>query len=686
MNARPRFLAAVVVAGLALSLLPSVAATAQSPLPDEVVLEGTLRVVPDESGMGTSAGTTASVGTVTLVTAAGTAVQLAGDELGGAVSGARFAGTVAVAPELAELVEEVPATEAPESVARAASASDSPLEVTDATITAPTARSAAAKAHTVDIMYVTTTDAPRPLAADIDDAIDRLSEYWTSQSDGQISSMSRSGAIRYAARPARELCDPELLWEYAAGPKGFGRAGSTTEWASGYYWAEERAAHLVVVVPDTVCAEGVGLGTVGTIHSGGVTWASVDAADPSSWDHVLAHEIGHNLGLGHSNLAQCGTFYTDGPSCTSTEYFDFYDVMGGGIRYGSMTNDRDLAALNVTHKATLEALPRGGADPALREVTGRVGDAQRFTLQAASADEGLRGLEIVHPRTGEKYYVEYRSGTGRDADAFYRRFADRYPGNGYGTGVRVLKAGCLGSNDCGAVESYIQPTTKGSLVLASGQAFTSYVRSGSTAPGVRITVISTSETAAVVRVSFADITTRPQTLTSPRPTVSGTPKVGLPLRVKTGTWTADTKLAYQWLVGGKAVGGATKTSFTPTPTHAGKTVTVTVTGTKTGYTTASKTSAATGKVAKATVIRPAAPKVTGTAKVGSRLRATPVTKLSGATLTYRWFSNGAPIKGATKTSFVVRRADKGKRIVVRITYAKPGYVTASATSSKVVIR
>ena len=74
---------------------------------------------------------------------------------------------------------------------------------------------------------------------------------------------------------------------------------------------------LVVVTPDIGCATStLGVGSIGrSFASGG---ASVTRASSSYLQSTLAHEMGHNFGLQHSNV---GTL----------EYHDIYNVMGFGI-------------------------------------------------------------------------------------------------------------------------------------------------------------------------------------------------------------------------------------------------------------------------------------------------------------------------------------------------------------------
>ena len=50
------------------------------------------------------------------------------------------------------------------------------------------------------------------------------------------------------------------------------------------------------------------------------------------------------------------------------------------------------------------------------------------------------------------------------------------------------------------------------------------------------------------------------------------------------------------------------------------------------------------------------------------------------TFKYQWYRNGTAIKGATKSSYKLTSADKGKTIKVKVTGAKAGYKTKSKTS------
>ena len=85
-----------------------------------------------------------------------------------------------------------------------------------------------------------------------------------------------------------------------------------------------------------------------------------------------------------------------------------------------------------------------------------------------------------------------------------------------------------------------------------------------------------------------------RTLTAtPTPTISGTAKVGKTLTAKPGTWKpAPVTLSYQWLRSGKAISGATKSTYKLVKADKGKKVAVQVTGAKSTYASVSKKSAA----------------------------------------------------------------------------------------------
>jgi hypothetical protein len=76
------------------------------------------------------------------------------------------------------------------------------------------------------------------------------------------------------------------------------------------------------------------------------------------------------------------------------------------------------------------------------------------------------------------------------------------------------------------------------------------------------------------------------------------------------------------------------------------------------------------------------PVITGTPKVGKKLKAVPGLWTTGTTFSYAWYADGKRIKHESASHLTLTKAQKGKRITVRVTGSKPGYVTASKTSAR----
>ncbi|AIY16929.1 hypothetical protein GUY44_16405 [Pimelobacter simplex] len=86
-----------------------------------------------------------------------------------------------------------------------------------------------------------------------------------------------------------------------------------------------------------------------------------------------------------------------------------------------------------------------------------------------------------------------------------------------------------------------------------------------------------------------------------------------------------------------------------------------------------------------TVVR--APRVTGTAKAGRRLKATaPVLAPAAAGLRYQWLRDDRPIARATGTGYKVTKKDRGHRIRVRVTGTRAGFRTKTVVSAAVRVR
>ncbi len=178
------------------------------------------------------------------------------------------------------------------------------------------------------------------------------------------------------------------------------------------------------------------------------------------------------------------------------------------------------------------------------------------------------------------------------------------------------------------------------------------------------------------------------------PTVSGTVKMGHTLVADPGTWPAGTELSYQWYnVLDAPIPGATEPEYTidaSTPIASEfnwdpDRFTVRVTGRRAGQPAVDAESApVSGTLVKddPKPVEYTRPTVDGTAKVGSTLTAQPGQwGPQGVTLAYQWNVAGAPVSGATASTFAPRATDVDKPVTVTVTGSAPGRVSVSRTSA-----
>lgn len=561
---------------------------------EQIELSGVLRVVPAELrpihvevGQPAPEPEVLDEGSVALLTDSGAIVELSDVDAAGLSSGQRYTATVDVPADVQDAVDE--AVEDPgaldqsataDAVAEAAATEQIALPVVQGAAEPVTAEAVPAMAHTVDVIfYRKASDPAAPTGASIDGAISRMSEYWASESAGQVSSITRPSAIKFQT-VTWDICNQYTAWTNAAA--AFGTAQQT-------YWASNTRRHLVVIVPDT-CGGG-GLGTIGSaIHTGGMIHAEVTVARPIDWDQVLLHEFGHNITLNHSDARTCTSPIVDSArntttgnpantACNDVEYMDLFDVMGLGYTVYSGSNvatatTRNITTLNSTHKAQLGALTTSNG---LTNVTTSGGYVQTFTLQASSATSGVRALGVTDTN-GEKVYVEYRAGTGRDANAMYKQWTGVMANNAYAPGVRVLRHyGNISDSVRGssvALQRHTGTTPARVMQNIAGQQLTTHTSN------VTVRVVSMTATTATVEIGYY----RPYT-TTPTATIAvtggGTAYVGKTLTVAGATataWEPDaTSLKYQWLRAGVAITGATASSYQVQGADKAKAITVRVT-------------------------------------------------------------------------------------------------------------
>jgi surface antigen len=173
------------------------------------------------------------------------------------------------------------------------------------------------------------------------------------------------------------------------------------------------------------------------------------------------------------------------------------------------------------------------------------------------------------------------------------------------------------------------------------------------------------------------------------PSITGTAQVGVPLTAEKGSWTPKPDIAYQWLVDGVTVPGATDRTFTPRPDDLGKKVTVEVRASRPGYLAAAVASPATASVVPGLIHNQKAPVVSGRAMVGRTVRTTNGSwSITPDEFRYQWYAGKTAIAGATGPAYQPTAAEAGRRLHVVVTARSAGYTSlssASGTTDRVVL-
>jgi hypothetical protein len=169
-------------------------------------------------------------------------------------------------------------------------------------------------------------------------------------------------------------------------------------------------------------------------------------------------------------------------------------------------------------------------------------------------------------------------------------------------------------------------------------------------------------------------------VSTPVPTTRGTFKVGRLVSAVPGTWDAGVTLGYQWLRDGKPIIGANGSAHRLVAADLHARISVVVTGSKVDHRSVSRTSDS-RRVGIGTQSRRPKPSIKGTARVHRTLKVKKAAYDKGVRLSYTWYANGHRV-GSNRPSLKVSTAYRGKRITVRVTAKKPGYVSWTSTSAK----
>lgn len=172
------------------------------------------------------------------------------------------------------------------------------------------------------------------------------------------------------------------------------------------------------------------------------------------------------------------------------------------------------------------------------------------------------------------------------------------------------------------------------------------------------------------------------------PRISGRAAVGSVLSASDAAFEPQAEsLTRAWRRNGRAITGATGPSYRLTTADAGTVVTMSQRGTKPDGDAGELVGTSTSGGVKIALLNRSRPTIKGTAKVGKTLKLKSCGTWHGPqTYTYRWYRGSKAISGATRTSYKLKKADRGKKVSLRVSGRRAGFstvVVASAPSKKV---
>lgn len=163
--------------------------------------------------------------------------------------------------------------------------------------------------------------------------------------------------------------------------------------------------------------------------------------------------------------------------------------------------------------------------------------------------------------------------------------------------------------------------------------------------------------------------------------LAGTVSAGHTVSIQAPTYSVTpSSRSYQWRRDGKAISGATSSTYKLTAADAGHQVSVAVTSKRSGY--ASSTWVSETRTVPYLFSTTPTPTLSGTPTVGYTLTASAGTwKPTPSSVSYRWYRDGKAISGATARTYKATSTDIGHKITVKTTAKRAGYTSTTRTSA-----
>lgn len=214
---------------------------------------------------------------------------------------------------------------------------------------------------------------------------DSIDEFFRENSYGQVSLSGDATTLLTTSYNSNDSgCNLDLITD----------AGNAAALSAGY--DIDSYSHVIYLFPHTTSCTA---GTIGTWAGMAQVTGNLVWVNGYDYEYIYSHELGHNLGLVHSNRINCGANSIDDYSlCTNTEYGDWYDNMGCCSYYH----------FNAAQKTAVHWLT-----PDQIQTVSQPGTYTVHPLE--NNDSSVKAIKILKNNTSEYYFFEYRRATGFDA-------------------------------------------------------------------------------------------------------------------------------------------------------------------------------------------------------------------------------------------------------------------------------